>query len=135
MGDRINYRVFIDLYDKSFMSLSEEEKEYFGLLSHSACSGEKDLCFLLDYLDERDLVKSTGPHDEVQGRAIQILGCTLTVAGYERLADLDATNTDSSKAFVAMWFDDSMADAWEGGFKLAIREAGYEPVRIDHKML
>ena len=115
------------------MSLSEEEKEYFGLLSHSACSGEKDICFLLDYLDERDLVKSTGPHDEVQGRAIQILGCTLTVAGYERLADLDATNTDSSKAFVAMWFDDSMADAWEGGFKLAIREAGYEPVRIDHK--
>ena len=61
------------------------------------------------------------------------MGCTLTVAGYERLADLDATNTDSSKAFIAMWFDDTMADAWEGGFKLAIRKAGYEPMRIDHK--
>ena len=27
----------------------------------------------------------------------------------------------------------STHDAWEGGFKLAIREAGYEPMRIDQK--
>ena len=30
-----------------------------------------------------------------------------------------------------MWFDDSMAEAWELGIRPAIREAGYEPVRID----
>lgn len=135
LGARIHYRVYdrARFDDKSFPSLSEEEKDYFGLLSHSACANEKDLGFLLDWLDERGLVKSTGPHDEVRGRQIRIMRCMLTVGGYERLATLDATNADSSKAFVAMWFDPSTHDVWEGGFKLAIREAGYEPMRIDQK--
>ena len=39
----------------------------------------------------------------------------------------------TSKAFMAMWFDDSMTKAWEQGFEPAIRGAGYEPVRIDQK--
>ena len=33
--------------------------------------------------------------------------------------------------FVAMWFDPSMNDAWEKGFRLAVHEAGYDPLRID----
>jgi hypothetical protein len=32
-----------------------------------------------------------------------------------------------------MWFDDSMNDAWLGGFEPGIREAGYQPVRVDQK--
>ena len=32
----------------------------------------------------------------------------LTIEGYARLAELEKVATDSSQAFVAMWFDDSM---------------------------
>ena len=57
----------------------------------------------------------------------------LTVAGHVRLAELEAAHTPSSKAFIAMWFDDSMNEAWEHGIAPAVRDAGYEPVRIDRK--
>lgn len=53
--------------------------------------------------------------------------------GYARLAALDSSGASSSQAFVAMWFDQSMSDAYEKGIAPAIREAGYEPMRIDQK--
>ena len=57
--------------------------------------------------------------------------CTLTMEAHKRLAELEKASTTSSRAFVAMWFHDSMNDVWERGFKKAIEDAGYEPVRID----
>lgn len=38
-----------------------------------------------------------------------------------------------SQGFVAMWFDDSMKDAWTSGFYPGIHAAGFQPVRIDNK--
>ena len=60
-------------------------------------------------------------------------GDRLTVEGHVRLAELEAAHTPSSKAFIAMWFDDSMNEAWNHGIFPAVRDAGYEPVRIDRK--
>ena len=57
----------------------------------------------------------------------------LTIAGYVHLAELERTATDSSQAFVAMWFDDSTTAAWEDGIKPAIENTGYTPMRIDQK--
>ncbi len=53
--------------------------------------------------------------------------------GYSRLAELDGENSGSIQAFVAMWFDDSMQEAYEKGIASGIRSAGYKPVRIDGK--
>lgn len=53
--------------------------------------------------------------------------------GYARLAELDGTNSGSAQAFVAMWFDDSMNEAYEKGIWPAITDAGYKAVRIDQK--
>ena len=55
------------------------------------------------------------------------------MTGHVRLAELEATYTPSSKAFVAMWFDDSMNEAWNHGVAPAVRDTGYDPVRIDRK--
>lgn len=55
----------------------------------------------------------------------------LTVAGHVRLAELEAAHTPSARAFVAMWFDDTMSEAWQKGIAPAVRDAGYEPVRVD----
>jgi hypothetical protein len=38
-----------------------------------------------------------------------------------------------SQGFVAMWFDDTMNEAWLGGFEPGIRAAGFRPRRIDKK--
>ncbi|MCW5608336.1 MAG: hypothetical protein KIT26_09810 [Nitrosomonas sp.] len=40
--------------------------------------------------------------------------------GYARLAALDSSGAASSQAFVAMWFDQSMSDAYEKGIAPAI---------------
>jgi hypothetical protein len=53
--------------------------------------------------------------------------------GYSKLEALDGDSAFSAQAFVAMWFDESMVDAYEQGIAKAIRSAGYEPVRIDRK--
>ena len=55
----------------------------------------------------------------------------LTVEGYARLADLEKVAVNSSQAFVAMWFDDSMKDTYEIGIKPGIEDAVYEARRID----
>lgn len=40
---------------------------------------------------------------------------------------------DSHSAFVAMWFDDKVADLWDKGIRSGIIKAGYHPDRIDKK--
>jgi hypothetical protein len=39
----------------------------------------------------------------------------------------------SPQAFVAMWFQESMKDAYNSGFAKVITDSGYEPLRIDRK--
>ena len=56
----------------------------------------------------------------------------VTVDGHSQIAEQE-TNVDSSQAFVAMWFDSQMDDAYEQGIKLGIKDAGYEPLRIDRQ--
>ena len=54
----------------------------------------------------------------------------VTIKGFAHIAERE-TNPDSSQAFVAMWFDDSMDKAYEAAIEPAIREAGYKALRID----
>ena len=56
----------------------------------------------------------------------------VSVEGHSQI-ELQGTNTDSSQAFVAMWFHDSTNDAYEKGIEPAIKEAGYKPLRVDRK--
>ena len=57
----------------------------------------------------------------------------VSVEGHARLAELNQTTAASSKAFVAMWFDESMDEVWENAIEPGIEDAGYEAVRIDRK--
>jgi hypothetical protein len=58
---------------------------------------------------------------------------SLSFLGFERVEALAQKTSSSSQAFVAMWFDDSMREAFEKGFQPAIATAGYTPLRIDRK--
>ena len=82
----------------------------------------EEVRFLLDYIQKRGWLE-----EDAAARDQYIL----TIDGHARLAELEGRDTGSSRAFVAMWFNSSMNDAWERGIKPGIEDSGYEPVRID----
>lgn len=89
-----------------------------------------ELIFLTNYLAERGWItnnRKIGMRQSIRGYL-----CRVEVPGYSRIAEI-RENPDSSQCFVAMWFDASMDDVYEKGFRAAIAAAGYTPLRIDRK--
>ncbi|MYA19033.1 MAG: hypothetical protein F4Z25_01910 [Chloroflexi bacterium] len=71
----------------------------------------------------------------ITGRTLSgpnILITTVTVDGHRQIAD-QVANSESAQVFVAMWFDASTDFAYSQGVEPAIRDAGYQPLRIDRK--
>lgn len=58
-------------------------------------------------------------------------GRALTIPGWERLEQVKKAGYVSARCFVAMWFDDSMRDIYDAAIAPAIKDAGYEALRID----
>ena len=82
-----------------------------------------DIEYFLGYLEKNEWI-------EVPSIGHGVRKCIVTVEGYRQIKE-QKTNHDSSKAFVAMWFHDSIDRAYEDGIKPAIKAAGYEPRRVD----
>jgi nucleoside 2-deoxyribosyltransferase len=93
----------------------EPERDYPLLIS----PGPEEVLFLLAELSKRGYVESPFHHSR------------LTLAGWERLEQIKETGRLSNRAFVAMWFHESTNAIYEDGIQPAIREAGYDPLRID----
>ena len=100
---------------------------FFDLLRHSESVDYDELTKLIIYLEKRGYIEQFGFPQNLSGE------CLLTVEGYERLEAIEIPYQDSTKVFVAMWFDPSMDEVWDKSIWSAITEAGYEPVRIDQK--
>ena len=84
---------------------------------------ERELRYLVSALVERGLLKASMGGEQV--------GCEITPDGWDYI---DARRTEAStsrKVFVAMWFDNSMDDAWHQGVRAALENVGYEPRRVD----
>ena len=77
----------------------------------------KEMCDKLDWLESSSTLGA--------------LKYRLTVDGWKRIEEISKEKRDSSQAFVAMWFDNEMDDSWNNGFKKALEETGYKPIRID----
>ena len=103
-----------------------QTSEYKGALAWSESTGRDEIVFLSDYLSQKGWVEILEYTGDV-GRV------TVTVDGYARVDSLKTSSVDSAQAFVAMWFDDEMNDAYEKGIKPAIEQSGYTPMRIDRK--
>lgn len=118
----IPWLVSIDI-SRDPIELESKYAEYFDLLCYSESEDYKELVFLFDYLKRSGYLKFDKHGGEMMFE--------LPVEGYQRLEEISQRNTESSNAFVAMWFDDSLVEAWAKGFEPAIADAGYKPVRID----
>ena len=94
---------------------------YWGAMAWTESTTFGDVQYLLEYLISMGWVSEYGQNHY-----------RVTVDGYSHISDL-GTSVDSSQAFVAMWFDPTMTDAYQRGIEPAIQEAGYKPSRIDQK--
>ena len=122
LGKNVQICLFRSVADEE---LTEDHLIFFDLLRHSGSVDSDELTSLLNHLEERGYIDQTF---ESMGL---IQNYFLTVEGYERLEEIEKPYQDSTKVFVAMWFDPSMDEVWEKGIRPAITEAGYEPVRVD----
>ena len=68
---------------------------------------ESETLYLLNYLIRRGWIEST-PYANMTSSAM------VTVDGYGHIAD-QVFNVDSTQAFVAMWFDPTMKEAYDSG--------------------
>ena len=84
-----------------------------------------EIFYLLEYLSRQELIHFS--KKPTQNTAV------VSVEGYAFLEKI-IVNLDSSQAFVAMWFVDKMNDAYVKGIEPAIKDTGYNPVRIDRKL-
>jgi len=105
------------------------------LLSEEMCAATSalsfnELLYLARHADTMKLVRFSSVIGKVK---ISPQIGEITVKGYQRLEELKKVNLNSDQAFVAMWFHDTMNDAWENGFEPAIVDAGYKTLRIDRK--
>lgn len=57
----------------------------------------------------------------------------LTTKGLDKVEALESSGADTRQVFIAMWFGSDMDEAWRLGIAPAVRDAGYEPFRIDGK--
>jgi nucleoside 2-deoxyribosyltransferase len=57
----------------------------------------------------------------------------VTFAGWDYLEKIRAKHIASVQAFVAMWFSKETEEAFDNGIEPAIKNCGYQPMRIDRK--
>jgi hypothetical protein len=89
-----------------------------------------ELEFYLKYLEESGLIEV-----EEEGRHLQSLPTYyLTPAGWDNVLGTSASSAEHGRVFVAMWFHESMNDAYETGIKLALKGTGYLPVCMNETL-
>ena len=101
-------------------------RHYVEMLAWSDSTEQEELDYLLKYLRDHDLLGPPPP-----GYVSENVLYTVTVRGHTYLSELENPTVDSTQAFVAMWFDSSLDDAFYNGIEPAIKECGYSVVRID----
>jgi nucleoside 2-deoxyribosyltransferase len=97
-----------------------------------------NLMILTESTDSKELVAFLGMLSEMEWlaeRDSHMTGhnFTVTAKGWLKIEELMTRLPDTSQAFVAMWFNPTMEDAYEHGIKRAIEDLGYHARRIDKK--
>jgi hypothetical protein len=95
------------------------------LMALTECEDEEDLSALLMHIEGIGLIKDEG--------GLGGFDISLTDSGWFRIEEMQSAAPDVAQAFVAMWFHGDTHDAYENGIRPAIKDCGYEPLRIDNK--
>lgn len=88
-----------------------------------------DFLWYIKKAKELELIEEKYDEDGISSPFL--IKCQLSLNGWRRIAELKKTEIKSNQTFVAMWFDPSLDKFWEEGFKPALKETGFNPIRID----
>ncbi|MYB60246.1 MAG: hypothetical protein F4X69_02575 [Gemmatimonadetes bacterium] len=105
---------------------NEESFDKMEMLARTESIAEGELEYLLNYLVSQDWL-------EIISESFGMIDLTITVEGYARLAELETVVVASSKAFVAMWFNESLDFLYPEAIEPAIKEAGYKASIINEE--
>jgi len=108
---------------------SESAEKFINLVPENDCSlvysrsGEEfiyyvDKALQIEYLEDDDVITT--------GYRVR-----LSLSGWKRVSEMETQKRDYNQVFVAMWFNKDLDDVWKNGFKLALADVGFDPVRID----
>ena len=122
-ADRLLRRISSRLPNIAGTFVHYDEDELPWQLAWSESIERDEVDYLLDYLRNSGWVDRHGKTSNHR----------VSVDGHARLAQLEQVHSESSMAFVAMWFDESTNDPWQKAIRPAIEDAGYRAVRIDTK--
>jgi DNA-binding MarR family transcriptional regulator len=87
----------------------------------------KEMEYIIKQLSQDEMIEVRSSSDSFFPAYV-----TVTVKGWNRIAELENVNgLESKQVFVAMWFDSEMNSVYKNAIATAVKEAGYEPVRID----
>lgn len=117
----------------TFIGAVDDEPCYQEALAASESTDRSEFINLLHEMHEKKWLKNSTKGDRpFLGNEISNRGLVrITAEGEAHLEKLQEATPNSSQVFVAMWFDESMSEAWERGIKPAIRGSGYKPFRVD----
>jgi nucleoside 2-deoxyribosyltransferase len=101
------------------------------LLAWTGSVEASELVTLIEHCEKQGWISYTQRRRESSHEIVHKIA--LLPDGCSRLEALEGDSALSAQAFVAMWFDESMLEAYEQGIAKAIRNAGYDPLRIDRK--
>ena len=118
----------VDIASTFYHHPDENHRELQYRLAWSESLRPEEVKYLLEYLQRREWIERT--NRDQHGILPEY---RITIRGHAKLAELEESTQESLKAFVAMWFDESMNDVWETAIQPGIENAGYEPFRIDRK--
>jgi hypothetical protein len=97
------------------------------LVALTECQNAEEIDHFLTMLESIGLLHARAQHFEGGEYAP-------TPAGWQQIEEFQrAPKTESTQAFIAMWFDEKTHEAYAIGIAPAIIEAGYKPLRIDRK--
>jgi hypothetical protein len=82
----------------------------------------------LQYLQEENLVYQTATEIGNRGGTYK-----LSMKGWRAVEPRQEIGGVPGRCFVAMWFHESMQEAYDLGFARGVTDAGFKPIRIDEK--
>ena len=115
MGYLLNY--YTENSDPGYHANYEE------MLAWSESTNVSEIRSLLDYLEYLGRVEAS-----INSSGGDVC---ITAVGCAHLEEMGKTATDSSQAFVAIWFDPSMSAIYKKGIEPAIVDSGYKAFRVD----
>ena len=111
----------------------DTRKDDLAAYAWSESINREEIDYLIDYLLKAKFLDTAANIARTQRGNYSIPAMVIvTVEGHGQI-EQERSRTESSQAFVAMWFDDSMSEAFQNGIEPAILQAGYVPLRIDRK--